>query len=98
MNKQQIINLVNDISHIKKDSMEKQEYFKKQREAMMNDQPRKYLFDELFKLYANSMPMVLKKGNEDIIVTYSDDVEKSAEMIREQIRLRDKQIFNAFSK
>lgn len=75
--------------------MKKQTYFKKQREAILNDTHRKQLFKKLFELYANSLPMVLKKENGDVICSYSDEVEETAEKIREQIRLRDQQIFRA---
>lgn len=75
--------------------MKKQTYFKKQREAILNDTHRKQMFKKLFELYANSLPMVLKKENGDVICSYSDEVEETAEKIREEIRLRDNQIFNA---
>ena len=41
--------------------------------------------------------MVLKKENGDVICSYSDEVEETAEKIREQIRLRDNQIFKALA-
>jgi len=72
-----------------------QTYFKKQREAILNDTHRKQLFQKLFELYSNSLPIVLKKENGDIMCIYSNEVEESAERIRELIRLRDTQIFNA---
>lgn len=75
--------------------MKTQAYFKKQREAILNDTHRKQLFKKLFELYANSMPMVLKKENGDVICSYSDEVEEAAEKIRELIRLRDNEIFKA---
>lgn len=75
--------------------MKSQTYFKKQREAILNDPHRKQLFKKLFELYSNSLPMVLKKEDGDITCSYSDEVEESAEKIREEIRLRDNQIFNA---
>jgi len=75
--------------------METQSYFKKQREAILNDTQRKQLFKKLFELYANSLPIVLTKKNGDVICSYSDEVEETAEKIRELIRLRDTQIFNA---
>jgi len=75
--------------------MENQNYFKKQREAILNDTHRKQLFQKLFELYANSLPMVLKKENGNVICSYSDEVEETAEKIRELIRLRDNQIFSA---
>ena len=77
--------------------MKNQTYFKKQREAILNDTHRKQLFQKLFELYANSLPMVLKKENGDVICSYSDEVEETAEKIRELIRLRDNQIFNAMA-
>lgn len=77
--------------------MKTQTYFKKQREAILNDTHRKQLFKKLFELYANSLPMVLKKENGDVICSYSDEVEETAEKIRELIRLRDNQIFKALS-
>lgn len=75
--------------------MEKQTYFKKQREAVLNDTHRKQLFKKLFELYANSLPIILKKENGDIVCSYSDEVEDTAEKIREEIRFRDQQVFNA---
>lgn len=77
--------------------MKTQTYFKEQREAILNDTHRKQLFQKLFELYANSSPMVLKKENGDIICIYSDEVEEAAEKIREQIRLRDNQIFKSMA-
>jgi len=77
--------------------MKTQSYFKKQREAILNDTHRKKLFQKLFELYANSLPMVLKKENGDVIFSYSDEVEDNAEKIRELIRLRDNQIFSTIS-
>lgn len=77
--------------------MEKQYYFKKQREAILNDAHRKQLFQKLFDLYANSLPMVLKKKNGDVECSYSDEVEEAAEKIKVQIRLRDSQVFKAAS-
>ena len=55
------------------------------------------LFEELFKLYANSMPIVLKKDDGNITVRYTEEVEESADKIRELIRVRDSQVFNANS-
>lgn len=78
--------------------MKTQSYFKKQREAILNDTHRKQLFQKLFELYANSLPMVLKKENGDIECSYSDEVEESAEKIRELIRMRDSQIFNSVAR
>jgi len=77
--------------------MEKQTYFKKQRAAILNDTHRKQLFKKLFELYANSLPIVLKKENGDVICSYSNKVEETAEKIREEIRLRDNQIFKALA-
>lgn len=76
---------------------EKSKDEKKQREAILNDTHRKQLFKKLFELYANSLPIVLKKENGDIICSYSDEVEETAEKIRELIRLRDNQIFKALA-
>lgn len=67
---------------------------KKQREAIMNDSIRKELFKSLFDLYANSLPMIDKKGNGEIVVSYSDEVENMADEIRIKIIQRDNQIFN----
>lgn len=75
--------------------MENQTYFKKQREAILNDTHRKQLFQKLFELYSNSLPIVVKKDNGDIECSYPNSIEEAAEKIREQIRLRDKQIFNS---
>ena len=77
--------------------MKDQKYYKKQREAILNDSQRKELFKVLFDLYANAMPITLKKDNGTVICSYSDDVEQLAEKIREQIRLRDNQVFEAHS-
>jgi protoheme ferro-lyase len=78
--------------------MEHQEYFKKQREAILNDAHRKQLFKKLFELYANSLPIVLKKDNGDVVCSYPESVEKLADKIREEIALRDNQVFNSFEK
>ena len=72
-----------------------QKYYKKQREAILNDSNRKELFKALFDLYANAMPIALKKEDGTIICSYSDEVEQLAEKIREEIRLRDNQVFAA---
>lgn len=77
--------------------MKEQKYYKKQREAILNDSNRKELFKTLFDLYANAMPIALKKEDGTIICSYSDEVEQLAEKIREQIRLRDNQVFAAHS-
>ena len=68
-----------------------------EREAILNDSHRKELFKALFDLYANAMPIVLKKDNGTVVCSYSDEVEQFAEKIREQIRLRDNQVFEAHS-
>jgi len=77
--------------------MKDQKYYQKQREAILNDSQRKELFKALFDLYANAMPIALKKENGTVICSYSDEVEQLAEKIREQIRLRDNHIFEAHS-
>ncbi len=77
--------------------MKNQTYFKKQREAILNDTLRKQLFQKLFELYSNSLPVILKKENGDIICFYPDKVEETADKIREQIVLRDNQIFKALA-
>jgi hypothetical protein len=77
--------------------MKHQKYYQKQREAILNDSHRKELFNKLFDLYANAMPIALKKDDGTIICSYSDEVEKLAEKIREQIRLRDNQVFEEHS-
>ena len=77
--------------------MKDQKYYQKQREAILNDSHRKELFKALFDLYANSMPIVLKAKDNQIKCCYSDEVEELADKIREQIALRDNQIFEALS-
>jgi len=77
--------------------MKDQKYYQKQREAILNDSQRKELFKALFDLYANAMPIALKKEDGTVICSYSDEVEQLAEKIREQIRLRDNQVFAAHS-
>lgn len=74
-----------------------QKYYQKQREAILNDSHRKELFKALFDLYANAMPMAVKKDDGTVRCFYSDEVEELAEKIREQIRLRDNQVFAAHS-
>ena len=76
--------------------MKDQKYFRKQREAILNDTHRKQLFKKLFELYSNSLPIVLKKENGDVVCSYPDSVEEYAEKIREEIRFRDNQILNSF--
>lgn len=76
--------------------MENQKYFQKQREAVLNDTHRKQTFKKLFELYSNALPIILKKENGDILCSFSDSVEATAEKIREEIRLRDQQVFNNF--
>ncbi len=56
---------------------------------------RNYL-KKLFEVYSNSLPMVVKGKDGCAICSYSDEVEEIAEKIREEIRLRDNQIFNSF--
>lgn len=77
--------------------MGEQKYFQKQREAILNDSHRKELFKALFDLYANALPIVLKKDDRTVVCSYSDEVEELAKKIREQIRLRDNQVFEAHS-
>jgi hypothetical protein len=77
--------------------MENQYHFKKQREAILNDEYRKELFQKLFELYASSLPNILKKSNGDIVCLFSDDVEIIANKIRELISIRDRQIFESIS-
>jgi len=77
--------------------MKDQKYFQKQRDAILNDSHRKELFKALFDLYANAMPIVLKAKDNQVSCSYSDEVEELADKIREQIRLRDNQIFEAHS-
>jgi hypothetical protein len=77
--------------------MKDQKYFQKQRDAILNDNHRKELFKALFDLYANALPIALKKDNGTVVCSYSDEVEELAEKIRDQIRLRDNQVFEAHS-
>lgn len=77
--------------------MEHQNYFKKQREAILNDRQRKALLKVLFELYAKSMPMVLKMNDGTIVCHYSDEVEELANKIRDQIHERDNQVFKEHS-
>ncbi len=77
--------------------MEDQKYYQKQREAILNDSHRKELFKALFELYANAMPIALKTKDNQVTCSFSDEVEILAEKIREQIRLRDNQVFKAMS-
>lgn len=77
--------------------MKDQKYYQKQRVAILNDSHRKELFKALFDLYANAMPIALKKDDGTVVCSYSDEVEQLAEKIRDQIRLRDNQVFEAHS-
>jgi len=77
--------------------MKDQKYYQKQREAILNDSHRKELFKALFDLYANSLPIVLKTKDNQVVCSYSYEVEELAEKIREQIRLRDNKVFEAHS-
>jgi hypothetical protein len=77
--------------------MKDQKYYQKKREAILNDSHRKELFKALFELYTNAMPIALKKDDGTVICSYSHEVEELAEKIREQIRLRDNQVFAAHS-
>ena len=77
--------------------MKDQKYYQKQREAILNDSHRKGLFKALFDLYANAMPIALKKDDGTVVCSYSDKVEELAEKIRELIRLRENQVFAAHS-
>ena len=78
-------------------TQDEQNYYQKQREAILNDSHRKELFKALFDSYANAMPMLVKKDDGTVRCFYSDELEESAEKIREQIRLRDNQVFAAHS-
>lgn len=75
--------------------MKKQTYFKKQREAILNNSHRQKLLKQLFDLYNKSLPMILKKENGDIICCYSDEVEESATKIKEQINAIENEVFNS---
>jgi len=77
--------------------MKDQKYYQKQREAILNDGHRKELFKSLFDLYANAMPITLKTKDNKVVCSFSDEVEELADKIREQIRLRDNQVFEAMS-
>jgi len=77
--------------------MKDQKYYQKQREAILNDSHRKELFKALFDLYANAMPIALKTKDNKVVCSFSDEVEELADKIREQIRLRDNQVFEAMS-
>lgn len=77
--------------------MKHQKYYHKQKEAIANDSERRELFKSLFELYANAIPIVLKTENNCVVCSYSDEVEELAEKIKDQIRLRDNQIFQANS-
>jgi UDP-N-acetylglucosamine 2-epimerase len=77
--------------------MQEQKYYQKQREAILNDSHRRELFKALFDLYANAMPIVVKTKEGLVICSYSCEIEEHADKIREQIRLRDNQIFEANS-
>ena len=92
--------IANEAVSVKNEIMTKkdQEYYQTQREAILNDSHRKELFKSLFDLYTNSMPLVFKGYNNQIRCYYSDEVEELADKIREQITLRDNQIFEALSK
>jgi len=83
------------IDEQKKEKMKTEVYSKKQSEALLNDTHRKQLLKKLFELYANSSPIILKKENGDTMCIYSDEVEELAEKIREDIKLRDKEICDA---
>lgn len=73
------------------------EDIRKIREVILNDSHRKELSKALFDLYAKALPMALKKDDGTVVCSYSDEVEGLAEKIREQIRLRDDEIFKAHS-
>ena len=77
--------------------MKDQKYYKKQRVAILNDSHRKELFKKLFDLYANALPIALKKDDGTVICSYTDEVEDLAEKIRVEIRLRNNQVFEAHS-
>lgn len=77
--------------------MKDQKYYQKLREAILNDSNRKQLFKALFDLYTNSMPIILITKDNQVKCSYSDEVEELADKIREQITLRDNQIFEASS-
>lgn len=52
--------------------MRNQEYYKKQREAILNDTHRKELFKRLFDLYDNALPIVLKTKDGKIECHYNE--------------------------
>jgi hypothetical protein len=63
--------------------------------TFLNDPQRKELFKRLFDLYANTMPTVIKL-KDDFMCVYPIETEKLADKIKQQISLRDNQIFNSF--
>ncbi len=77
--------------------MKDQKYYQKQRESILNDSHRKELFKALFDLYANAMPIILNTKDNKVVCSFSDEVEELADKIRDQIRLRDNQVFEAMS-
>jgi hypothetical protein len=75
--------------------MEAKSIEKKASEAMVKDSHRKRLFQKLFDLYAKSEPILLVK-NGMIIIRYSEQTESLADAIRDEIQVRDKEIFESF--
>lgn len=71
-------------------------FTQEQTETILNDPQRKELFKKLFELYTNSMPKVIKLKNDKFIAMYDVEVEELANKIKEQITLRDNQIFRSF--
>ena len=53
----------------------------------------------MFMLYlANSMPKMIKVKNDKFVAMYDVEVEELVNKIKEQITLRDNQIFKSFKK
>jgi hypothetical protein len=75
--------------------MEAKSIEKKASEAMVKDIHRKGLFQKLFDLYAKSEPILLVK-NGMLITRYSEQIESLADAIRDEIQVRDKEIFESF--
>ena len=71
-------------------------FTQEQTENFLNDPQRKELFKRLFDLYANSMPKMIKVKNDKFVAMYDVEVEELANKIKEQITLRDNQIFRSF--
>ncbi len=65
-------------------------------DAIMNDEMINKLMERLNRLYLNAIPIGIKHNNEQVIIRYSEQINKADAEIKKLIEERKKQIINAY--